>query len=44
MRFEIEFSKFEFVAQKKLIDEEGYKIYVYTPEMIVFEKLQSLSD
>lgn len=40
--FELEFSKFEHVGQKVAIDVDGYKIYVYTPEMIVFEKLRAL--
>ncbi|MBK7692352.1 MAG: nucleotidyl transferase AbiEii/AbiGii toxin family protein [Bacteroidetes bacterium] len=39
--FELEFSKFEFV-QKQPIDVEGFKIYVYTPEMIVFEKVRAI--
>jgi predicted nucleotidyltransferase component of viral defense system len=40
--FELEFSKFEYVNQKVAIDVDGYKIYVYTPEMIVFEKLRAI--
>lgn len=40
--FELEFSKFEHVGQKVAIEVDGYKIYVYTPEMIVFEKLRAL--
>lgn len=40
--FELEFSKFEHVDQKVAIDVDGYKIYVYTPEMIVFEKLRAI--
>lgn len=40
--FELEFSKFEHVGQKVSIEVDGYKIYVYTPEMIVFEKLRAL--
>jgi predicted nucleotidyltransferase component of viral defense system len=40
--FELEFSKFEHVGQKVAIDVDGYKIYVYTPEMIVFEKLRAI--
>lgn len=40
--FELEFSKFEYVAHKVPIDIDGYKIYVYTPEMIVFEKLRAI--
>ncbi len=40
--FELEFSKFEHVGQKVAIDVDGYKIYVYTPEMIVFEKIRAV--
>lgn len=40
--FELEFSKFEFIGEKKAIELDGYKIYVYTPEMIVFEKLRAI--
>ena len=40
--FELEFSKFEHVGKKVAINVDGYKIYVYTPEMIVFEKLRAI--
>lgn len=40
--FELEFSKNEHVGQKKAIHIDGYKIYVYTPEMIVFEKIRAI--
>ncbi|PIQ21515.1 MAG: hypothetical protein COW65_08590, partial [Cytophagales bacterium CG18_big_fil_WC_8_21_14_2_50_42_9] len=40
--FELEFSKFEYVGRKAPINVEGYTIYVYTPEMIVFEKLRAI--
>lgn len=40
--FEIEFSKFEFVGQKAPVELDGYKVYVYTPEMIVFEKVRAI--
>ncbi len=40
--FELEFSKFEFIGNKKLVNVDGFKIYVYTPEMIVFEKLRAI--
>ena len=40
--FELEFSKFEHVGQKVAIEVDGYKIYVYTPEMIVFEKIRAI--
>ncbi|MGB4849496.1 MAG: nucleotidyl transferase AbiEii/AbiGii toxin family protein [Saprospiraceae bacterium] len=40
--FELEFSKFEFVGDKVAVDVDGFKIYVYTPQMIVFEKLRAI--
>lgn len=40
--FELEFSKFEYIGQKQKVDVDGYKIYVYTSEMIVFEKLRAI--
>jgi predicted nucleotidyltransferase component of viral defense system len=40
--FELEFSKYEYVGQKQSIKVEGYTIYVYTREMIVFEKLRAI--
>ena len=41
--FELEFSKFEYIGgHKSKIDVDGYKIYVYTAEMIVFEKLRAI--
>lgn len=41
-KFEIEFSKFEHIEGSKVVDVNGYKIKVYTPEMIVFEKIRAL--
>ena len=38
----IDISKFEFCDSKKEYDLEGYTIYVYTPEMIVFEKIRAI--
>lgn len=40
--FEMEFSKFEFVENKVPVKVDGYTVYVYTSEMIVFEKLRAL--
>jgi predicted nucleotidyltransferase component of viral defense system len=40
--FELEFSKFEFVENKVPVKVDGYTVYVYTPEMIVFEKIRAL--
>lgn len=41
-KFELEFSKYEYVKGKEEITVDGFSIYVYTPEMIVFEKLRAL--
>ena len=41
-KFKIDISKFEYCATKAATDIEGYRIYVYTPEMIVAEKLRSI--
>lgn len=40
--FEIEISKFEYTEQKQEEELEGYTIFVYTPEMIVCEKLRAI--
>lgn len=40
--FELEFSKFEYVEKKEEARVDGYTIYVYTAEMIVFEKLRAI--
>ena len=40
--FKISISKFEYCASKKETDLDDYTIYVYTPEMIVFEKLRAI--
>lgn len=43
-KFQIEFSRFEYVGQesRKAIAVEGYTVFVYTPEMIVFEKVRAI--
>jgi len=41
-KFTIDISKYEYCSAKKSQKFEGYKIYVYTIEMIVFEKLRSI--
>lgn len=43
-KFQIEFSKFEYVGEgsKRPITVDGYTVYVYTPEMIVFEKVRAI--
>lgn len=38
----VEISKHEYCATKQDADLNGYTIYVYTPEMIVFEKFRAL--
>jgi predicted nucleotidyltransferase component of viral defense system len=40
--FEIDISKFEYCTTKRKFEIEGYTIYVYTPEMIIFEKLRAI--
>lgn len=40
--FSIDISKFEYCDSKEEYDLEGYTIYVYTPEMIVFEKIRAI--
>lgn len=41
-KVKIEISKFEYCMGKKERDIDGYAIYVYGPEMIVFEKLRAI--
>ena len=40
--FKVSISKYEYCATKKETDLDDYTIYVYTPEMIVFEKLRAI--
>lgn len=40
--FELELSKYEYVDQKTPIKVDGYQIFIYTAEMIVFEKLRAI--
>lgn len=40
--FELELSKFEFIGQKEEVKVDGYKLYIYTPLMIAFEKLRAI--
>ena len=40
--FQVEISKYEYVAQKRAKDIEGATVYVYTPEMLALEKLRAL--
>ncbi len=41
-KFIIQISKYEFCEKKQGFDFEGYRIYLYSPEMIVFEKLRAI--
>jgi predicted nucleotidyltransferase component of viral defense system len=41
-KFEVEISKYEYVERKVPMEMDGYTIYVYSPEMIAFEKLRAL--
>jgi hypothetical protein len=41
-KFEIDISKFEFCKPKKADSMDGYRIFVYTPEMLVLEKLRAI--
>ncbi len=41
-KFQIEISKFEYVEGKVPMDIDGYQFFIYSPEMIVFEKLRAI--
>jgi predicted nucleotidyltransferase component of viral defense system len=42
-KFSIDISKFEYCVSKREVElDEGLTIYVYTPEMIVFEKIRAI--
>lgn len=41
-KFDIDISKFEYCESKIAHDFEGYRIFVYTPEMLVCEKLRAV--
>lgn len=41
-KFQIEISKFEYCGQKQELELDNYTIYVYSPEMIVVEKIRSI--
>lgn len=40
--FQIDISKFEFVESAELVDFDGFELRVYSPAMIVYEKLRAL--
>ncbi len=41
-KFKIDISSYEYIDTKKTSDFEGYTINVYSPEMIVYEKLRAI--
>jgi hypothetical protein len=41
-RIEIDISKFEYVTGKQELSVDGFRLYIYSPEMIVFEKLRAI--
>lgn len=38
----VELSRFEYVGKKQPVDMDGFTFYIYTPEMIAFEKVRAL--
>jgi len=41
-KFTVDISKYEYIGLKRPIDIEGATVYVYSPEMIVLEKLRAI--
>ncbi len=41
-RVEIQISKYEYVGEKVTMQVDGYTIYMYSPQMIVFEKIRAI--
>ena len=41
-KFKIDISKFEYCKGKKKRDLQGYTIYVYSPEMLIIEKMRAI--
>jgi Nucleotidyl transferase AbiEii toxin, Type IV TA system len=41
-KFLIDISRYEYTADKQAVDFEGYVIYVYSPVMIICEKLRAI--
>lgn len=41
-KFSVEISSYEYTVSKRKVDFDGTILYVYTPEMIVFEKIRAL--
>ena len=42
VKFKVDISKFEYCETKEETELDGYTIYVYTPVMVVFEKLRAI--
>lgn len=40
--FSIQISKFEFCSNKMPVEIDGYRVYVYTPELLLAEKLRAI--
>ena len=40
--FRVDISKYEFCTVKETRDLDGYRIYVYTPVMVIYEKLRAI--
>jgi len=41
-KFKIDVSKFEYCSPKSPLDFDNYRIYIYSPEMLLFEKLRAI--
>lgn len=41
-KFQVDISKFEFCRPKKALSLSGYRIYVYTPVMVIYEKIRAI--
>lgn len=41
-KFQVDISKFEYCRPKTSTTLDGYKIYVYTPTMVIYEKLRAI--
>lgn len=41
-KFTIDISKYEYVEPKELAELDGYSIYVYSPIMVIYEKLRAI--
>jgi hypothetical protein len=40
--FSIDISNFEYTDSKKIVEVEGYSVYIYTVEAIIFEKIRAI--